>query len=946
MAFFLSATFLFFHGNLSALELKPGYFFDKIHSKSVVEGYNSLVCSSGEANFSAFFNTEITGYLERATNGEQFVEWKTAPIPSGLDKSERITFVWFSGLCANQKCGEPASHSLFFNGRKLLDFTLLNGEDCLWKGNDCELAFNCLKRDRYGDCFGVMCLTVPYSWLNKGKDNLIKVLGSNSKSDNWFALLGFRDSVKYYKNHFIKLGKNNIVIQTKLSKEKYTDKKPVSIDFQMLPSCKLENTSEPIAIQISVSSLNEKAFKAQKTIKTQLSLDKKNQQIPILSTDKLSIGTFKITVAVSSQKILLTKWQASFKNLYPLCHELSQKKRISQDIAPGNTSLLEAEDKKKIKKDKNARISNLPRGTPGKCLGAFGKKASISFKFQGRSLSVIIPGNWQNPGPYYGQSNGKIQVTVDGKLKKQINLLSSPLEVPVFNDLDSGWHNATLELEPENRSFLGVDKFRVGDFPFASFAFRVFGEESYNLNNVRIRATSEDGKIILDKLGRNAISGECLVTGLKPGVYNLEISASGWEPVFLRGMKISREGETVRLPPVWLKRDKRAQANTWGVLSPNRGRSVFIKPGDTFNIHCQGGPNAIVSSATLITKYLKIPLEIVDDNIYRYYYENIIKVKAPEKLPFDLYDLEIEFSYKSSYKWKALAPQAAKVYKKFPDRFYFICFGHIDTWGQRNAEWLKEFSEMINLISPEFILISNGVNWAYISGALAGLREPYFITTGNHSYPNYEAFYGPRVSCFDFGPLRCVNFGNPWSADWTQVDKKFAERPDASIRLINAYEANAPVKELLDKQHINLIHDAHGLGNKNVDWGKTPTRRVGKTNHSGFRLIRMQGDKVMTAKSETPIIFPRTGFLPLAICFNPENNGKNSQVEASIINSYNETFEYAKARFFMPKGEYVANGGTIFQQFDSTEKPVTIVDVLVKILPESKTVLKVKPKVN
>jgi len=567
----------------------------------------------------------------------------------------------------------------------------------------------------------------------------------------------------------------------------------------------------------------------------------------------------------------------------------------------------------------------------------------------------LFPSIWQDPGPRYGVPQGmEINVAIDDKIEKSIEIRTSSLEILVANRLKPGNHQIVIRPKSPRDSFIAIKGFRTGDFSFGSISFQVFGEEGYFFNNIRVQV-KQNRKIVLNKIARNSISGECLITGLKTGRYDINLRAFGWKTLKVKGVDVW-EGKETKIGSLFLRRKERAMSiGICGVIRPGRGKTVFVRPGEEFNIFFRGkgaegkindNDADIIESAALFTDYLHIPLKIVDVKVNRelYTYEHLARVKIPRSLPEDLYDLVVGLKH-----GQAFSPQAVRIYKTFPRNFYIVTFGHTNTWDQETAEYLHRKAEMINLINPEFVLISNEVNWAYISGALMNLRVPYFITAGNHSYPDFEAFYGAKISMFDYGPIRGVNFGMPWSCDWNQVKRAFLDRPEATFRILNTYEWNAPVKGLLDLCKINLMHDAHGRGGKKTveSVGKTPTLCVGKVNSDSFRLVRIEKNKVISAAynggEEAPSPFSRGSDSPLRIKFSPANNGRHKRVKATIINNFKESFKNARVRFIMPGGRYKVNGGLIFQQFHSNNKRLTIVDVKVAIGPSSKGIIYIFP---
>ena len=128
------------------------------------------------------------------------------------------------------------------------------------------------------------------------------------------------------------------------------------------------------------------------------------------------------------------------------------------------------------------------------------------------------------------------------------------------------------------------------------------------------------------------------------------------------------------------------------------------------------------------------------------------------------------------------------------------------------------------------VLASNSVNAAYLSGALSNLQMPYLINFGNHQVYGHHRWYGPDLGGVNFGSnLFVLNYGLPWHEPIAPVIALLKKHRDASIKVINAFEHNAPAK-VLDEFRIALIHDAHGPGDKLMEMGRTPTQRAGKSN--------------------------------------------------------------------------------------------------------------------
>ena len=601
--------------------------------------------------------------------------------------------------------------------------------------------------------------------------------------------------------------------------------------------------------------------------------------------------------------------------------------------------------------------AEFPRTTGRQVLMSDDPSASLTFEFEGAFLSILLAPTWQDPGPLYGAFgtvragrnltpvDAVLEVSVDDLPPVPVGLLTSPLEAVVFRGAPAGRHTVTVRQAAGRHGMVAIEAFRIAGRPLGQLRFGVFGEESYNLNDLRLEVL-QAGQCVQRRIVRNARSGRCAVTGLVPGAYDLQLFAFGWEPLELKGVVVS-DGRDADLGDFYLRRRPRGRGGREGVIRPGRGRTVSVAPGGHFEVLCRLKKGDAIREAHLVSEDLRLPIDLEvapadDEKLHGTFLR--VRGKIGDEVPDDLYDLEVQFD---GWAKPMIAAQAVAVRRRWPEDFYLVTFGHTNTWGQENAEYLARLVDVVNAIHPTMVLIANEVNWAYLTGALGRLRVPYCITWGNHSYPNYEHFFGPRISAVDAGPIRVVNFGHTWDEDWRSVRRLFENRPDAGIRIINTFDSNAPTAELLDRCKVNLLHDAHGRGVKVEARGRTPTWRVGKVNAESFRLVRFRGGEFHSAtyrgEAEAPIPFPRRERSPLRVSYEPQPDGTRRRVRAEIDNDWEERFEHARLRFRMAPGRYRVEGGRIVQQFPANRRPGTIVDVAVTIRPLGKTIVEVSP---
>lgn len=147
----------------------------------LVEGYQEPLAGQSMDYHSSLPDVN-QALICRATDGTMAVSWQTAPlVRSGQDL---VSFIWLAGLGAN--LGER-QFDLFINGQKWVSFTTRQQTQWTVTGrSESRLQFIATKKDRNGDLFGYMILTVPgREFAGKNPLNL-KVVGTNAGSNAWY----------------------------------------------------------------------------------------------------------------------------------------------------------------------------------------------------------------------------------------------------------------------------------------------------------------------------------------------------------------------------------------------------------------------------------------------------------------------------------------------------------------------------------------------------------------------------------------------------------------------------------------------------------------------------------------------------------------------------------------------------------------------------------------
>jgi hypothetical protein len=567
-------------------------------------------------------------------------------------------------------------------------------------------------------------------------------------------------------------------------------------------------------------------------------------------------------------------------------------------------------------------------------LQATEEDAALEFTFCGTGVAMRLGGH---NVPAYGAPNlGSLYVSIDGATRQALTPRSLPREVVLARDLTPGTHQVRIEhrSDADNTGGCRIESFLAWNDARGELRFHVSGEENAHLVDCRAILRRGD-TIVRDSLVRNWLTGQCSLTGLPPADdYSLELQATGWQTARTGKFTIEADRPT-QLAPIYLTRE--AATVTRRFRFPRLNQPAIRKAGETFRARFLGFEATIDEvkltrriGPALISRV--VPFE--EDESAAYYYDREIVVSLPRDMPPGNYDLTVQVTG-GRRTGICRSPRSVHVVQQFPTNPVFVTFGHLDTSAQYQAEYLQRLVNVINVVAPDMVLCSNACNPAYVSGALAGLDMPYVVNFGNHQFPGHEAWYGDPVGLIDCGPhVSVLNFGYPWHTDKSKADALLASRPTTVVRLINAFEANAPL-DFLDRHQIRMIHDGHGIGKKVLDLGATPTRRIGKSNSESFRVVRFRDNQVESCTynghETAPIPFSRESIPPLSVSFSAPNDGAQSSNTATVTNRLAEAYPNGRVTFVLPAGKYRVTNGRLESQIPSDEGSLHVLAVRVDI---------------
>lgn len=569
------------------------------------------------------------------------------------------------------------------------------------------------------------------------------------------------------------------------------------------------------------------------------------------------------------------------------------------------------------------------RYPPRAHLAAFDDGAALELDFEGSGLAIRLAAHATSS---YGRPNlGRLRVEVDGEPVGALRPLDEPREVLVADGLAARMHRLRLVhvAAGEDRG-VRIEGFLALRARTGSLTFHVGGEDVTHMVDARAVLT-RDGVVVRDALVRNWQSGICRLVGLPPGSgYRLEVRAVGWQTEHVYDVRIEA-GRDTALPMVYLRRELRTREH--GVRFPTVGHPVVRRAGDSLRTRLVIYGNvaeSMVLRRTVGPALITRELAIEKDLEAAFYYDHEFVARLPGDVPPGLYDLVATVRASPGHSYEVPSARSVLVVDEYPDDPLFMTFGHLDTWGQYQAEYLRRLADIADIIGPDMVLISNAVSAAYASGALVDLHVPYAITFGNHEVAGHELWYGDPVGVIDFGAaLSVLNFGRYWHEDLTRADALLAERHETRIKAINAVEHNAPVEAFLDRHRIAYIHDAHGPGDRVMQIGATPTQRAGKSNSESFRLVRFRDGRVVSATyhgdAEAPIPCARDARSPVRIAYDAANDGTRHSLTAVLTNELLDPLPDCRAVFVMPRGDVEVDGGRLESAVDGDDGVFTVV---------------------
>jgi hypothetical protein len=665
----------------------------------------------------------------------------------------------------------------------------------------------------------------------------------------------------------------------------------------------------------------------------------KNEKGIIVKQGKLSVATWPHTLTIQPPNM---RDSASGSTLLLELSAAADRQKLFKTLIHWKpTRSVNAADLTTVKVAGDYQVRIYPRGVNRDVL-VLQKGARATLDGEGRAIYVDLPPYFAHPGPRLTGTSlleSKFRYRIDGGVWKNLAILDLAHRVALAENLPAQTHR--IELETTDSSVF------ISGFTFSNQALAgIQGKITANaytelLMDVRLDTLAVSGKttrVLRSDYVRNPANNRFNLWGLKAGQYRFRFTASGWQTYETQTISL-KAGQKIDLGIVALRQLPALADFTYYSSFNGLGKAVSVAPGESFKIPFTGGS----PTAALVSRYKTIPLKITATWPGNINQSAQAEFEVPLSAPHDIYTLRLNYNgYLIQF------PQAVCVREALPAEFHIAGVSHMNTWGQESSEYLARVAETVQLAGARTLLIGNEVNAAYIAGALQNVRIPYLVTLGNHTMAHWKDFFGPRTHALDDGPMRIVTFNDAPDESWSDVLRLAQERPEATNRILLAFEAYAPL-EVIQQGKLGLLFDGHKYReHPQQEQFPSGTLHIRANDYQSVRWIAMnhQGLDADYRSAYIPAFqIPREDLSPLRAEYSTPNDGSSTWISANVINQTALPFPHARLRFVLRErtGGYKVSGAQLLQEFVSDDGKTRVIDVQMKLKPNSKLAVKVLP---
>jgi len=135
--------------------------------------------------------------ITRATTGTMAIVWKSQRVPAASPTGS-VSFVVMAGMYGQEPSGFAFRMSV--NGVPRFDFVTTQAETWEVAGREGgKLRFIAATRDKYGDRFGCLRITLPASWVKQGERVQFSLVGEKANHPAWCMVFEAPDVVGYHR---------------------------------------------------------------------------------------------------------------------------------------------------------------------------------------------------------------------------------------------------------------------------------------------------------------------------------------------------------------------------------------------------------------------------------------------------------------------------------------------------------------------------------------------------------------------------------------------------------------------------------------------------------------------------------------------------------------------------------------------------------------------------
>ncbi len=164
-------------------------------SKNWFEGFQNNL-GKNEFEYHSFRNDVSKSLITRCKDGKMAIEWETEAIPDNYSENT-AGFLWIASIDIT---GDHLFFDVYINGEKRFEIPTSNHKDWTIKSEGGTLSYLSMEADQHGDVCGYMMVEIPQEWLQKGKPQIIKIVGQANDSYAWLIVFQADDALKFMQN--------------------------------------------------------------------------------------------------------------------------------------------------------------------------------------------------------------------------------------------------------------------------------------------------------------------------------------------------------------------------------------------------------------------------------------------------------------------------------------------------------------------------------------------------------------------------------------------------------------------------------------------------------------------------------------------------------------------------------------------------------------------------